>query len=54
MFTTAIESKVAAEQALPEAKNKLEHVRVEAEQRESKAREEANARTAWGVRLLAC
>jgi len=45
-FTAAIESKVAAEQAVLEARNKLERVRVEAEQREAEARGEANARIA--------
>ncbi|MFC1938868.1 SPFH domain-containing protein [Chloroflexota bacterium] len=45
-FTAAIESKVAAEQAVLEARNKLERVKVEAEQREAEARGEANARIA--------
>lgn len=45
-FTTAIEAKVAAQQAVLEARNKLERVKVEAEQREAEARGEANARIA--------
>ncbi len=45
-FTAAIESKVAAEQAVLEARNKLERVRVEAEQAEAQARGEAKARIA--------
>jgi regulator of protease activity HflC (stomatin/prohibitin superfamily) len=45
-FTAAIEAKVAAEQAVFEARNKLERVKVEAEQREAEARGEANARIA--------
>ena len=45
-FVAAIEAKVAAEQAVWEAKNKLERVKVEAEQREAEARGEANARIA--------
>ncbi len=45
-FTAAIESKVAAEQAVLEAQNTLERVRVEAQQREAEARGEANARIA--------
>ena len=45
-FTTAIEAKVAAQQAVLEARNKLERVKVEAEQREAQATGEANARIA--------
>jgi regulator of protease activity HflC (stomatin/prohibitin superfamily) len=45
-FTTAIEAKVAAQQAVLEARNKLERVKVEAEQREAEAKGEANARIA--------
>jgi regulator of protease activity HflC (stomatin/prohibitin superfamily) len=45
-FTAAIESKVAAEQAVLEALNTLERVKVEAQQREEQARGEANARIA--------
>ncbi|MDO9581234.1 MAG: prohibitin family protein, partial [Bacteroidales bacterium] len=45
-FVAAIEAKVAAEQAVWEARNKLERVKVEAEQREAEARGEANARIA--------
>ncbi|MFH1651030.1 MAG: prohibitin family protein [Chloroflexota bacterium] len=45
-FTAAIEAKVAAEQAVLEARNKLERVKVEAEQAEAQARGEANARIA--------
>ncbi|MFC2023978.1 prohibitin family protein [Chloroflexota bacterium] len=45
-FTAAIEAKVAAEQAVLEARNKLERVKVEAEQAEEEARGEANARIA--------
>jgi regulator of protease activity HflC (stomatin/prohibitin superfamily) len=45
-FVNAIEAKVAAEQAVWEAKNKLERVKVEAEQREAEAKGEANARIA--------
>jgi len=43
-FTAAIEAKVAAEQAVLEAENKLLRVRVEAEQREAEAKGEAQAR----------
>jgi regulator of protease activity HflC (stomatin/prohibitin superfamily) len=45
-FTAAIESKVAAEQAVLEALNTLERVKVEAQQREEQAIGEANARIA--------
>jgi len=45
-FVAAIEAKVAAEQAVWEARNKLERVKVEAEQREAEAIGEANARIA--------
>jgi len=45
-FVNAIEAKVAAEQAVWEAKNKLERVKVEAEQREAEAKGEAAARIA--------
>ena len=45
-FVAAIEAKVAAEQAVWEARNKLERVKVEAEQREARAKGEANARIA--------
>jgi prohibitin 2 len=45
-FTTAIEAKVAAQQAVLEARNKLERVKVEAEQAEAQAKGEANARIA--------
>jgi regulator of protease activity HflC (stomatin/prohibitin superfamily) len=40
-FTAAIEAKVAAEQAVLEATNKLERVKVEAQQREAEAKGEA-------------
>ncbi len=43
-FVAAIEAKVAAEQAVWEARNKLERVKVEAEQREAEAKGEADAR----------
>ena len=45
-FTNAIEAKVSAEQAVFEARNKLERIKVEAEQAEEAARGEANARIA--------
>ena len=45
-FTEAIEAKVAAEQAVLEAENKLRRVKVEAQQREAQALGEANARIA--------
>ncbi|MDD4985078.1 MAG: prohibitin family protein [Dehalococcoidales bacterium] len=45
-FVAAIEAKVAAEQAVQEARNKLERVKVEAEQREAQALGEAAARIA--------
>jgi len=45
-FIAAIEAKVAAEQAVREARNKLERVKVEAEQREAEAKGEAAARIA--------
>ncbi len=45
-FVAAIEAKVSAEQAVWEARNKLERVKVEAEQAEAEARGEANARIA--------
>ena len=45
-FVAAIEAKVAAEQAVWEARNKLERVKVEAEQREAEAIGEASARIA--------
>ena len=43
VFTAAIEAKVSALQAVFEAQNKLERVRVEAQQREAQALGEANA-----------
>ena len=45
-FVAAIEAKVAAEQAVWEARNKLERVKVEAEQAEAEAIGEASARIA--------
>jgi regulator of protease activity HflC (stomatin/prohibitin superfamily) len=45
-FTAAIEAKVSAEQAVLEARNKLERVKVEAQQAEEVARGVANARIA--------
>ena len=45
-FVAAIEAKVAAEQAVWEARNKLERVKVEAEQAEAEAMGEASARIA--------
>ena len=45
-FVAAIEAKVAAEQAVWEARNKLERVKVEAEQAEAAAKGEAAARIA--------
>jgi len=45
-FVAAIEAKVAAEQAVWEAKNKLDRVKVEAEQRKAEAIGEADARIA--------
>ncbi|MBI4188333.1 MAG: prohibitin family protein [Chloroflexi bacterium] len=45
-FVAAIEAKVSAEQAIFEARNKLERVKVEAEQAEAAARGEADARIA--------
>ena len=45
-FTAAIEAKVAAEQAVLEAQNKLERVKVEAQQAEAEAQGFANARIA--------
>ncbi|MDD5511011.1 MAG: prohibitin family protein [Dehalococcoidales bacterium] len=45
-FVAAIEAKVAAEQAVREARNKLERVKVEAEQAEAQAMGEAAARIA--------
>jgi len=45
-FVAAIEAKVAAEQAVWEARNKLEQVKVEAEQAEAQSIGEANARIA--------
>ena len=45
-FTAAIEAKVAAEQAVFEARNKLERIKVEAQQREEQEIGEANARIA--------
>lgn len=45
-FTAAIEAKVAAEQAVSEARNKLERIKVEAQQREEQEIGEANARIA--------
>jgi prohibitin 2 len=45
-FTAAIEAKVSAEQAVFEAKNKLERVKVEAQQAEEEAKGVANARIA--------
>jgi prohibitin 2 len=45
-FIAAIESKVAAEQAVLEARNKLERVKVEAQQTEAQAIGESNARIA--------
>ena len=46
VFTQAIEAKVAAEQAVLEAINKLERVKVEAQQAKEQARGEAAARIA--------
>jgi regulator of protease activity HflC (stomatin/prohibitin superfamily) len=43
VFAQAIEAKVAAQQAVFEAQNKLERVKVEAQQREAQALGEANA-----------
>ena len=48
-FVAAIEAKVAAEQAVWEAKNKLERVKVEAQQAEAQAKGEADARIASAV-----
>ena len=48
-FTAAIEAKVAAEQAVLEATNKLARVKVEAQQREAEARGEADARIAKAI-----
>ena len=48
-FVAAIEAKVAAEQAVWEARNKLERVKVEAEQREAEAKGEADARIAKAI-----
>jgi prohibitin 2 len=48
-FVAAIEAKVAAEQAVWEARNKLERVKVEAEQAEAQAEGEANARIAKAI-----
>ncbi|MBN1188400.1 MAG: prohibitin family protein [Dehalococcoidales bacterium] len=45
-FVAAIEAKVAAEQAVWEAKNKLERIKVEAQQAEAAAIGEADARIA--------
>lgn len=45
-FVAAIEAKVAAEQAVREATNKLARVKVEAQQREAEAKGEASARIA--------
>jgi len=45
-FVAAIEAKVAAEQAVWESRNKLERVKVEAEQRKAEAIGEADARIA--------
>ena len=45
-FVAAIEAKVAAEQAVWEAINKLERVKVEADQAEAEAKGEASARIA--------
>lgn len=45
-FVAAIEAKVAAEQAVWESINKLERVKVEAQQREAEAKGEAAARIA--------
>ncbi|MFC1860686.1 prohibitin family protein [Chloroflexota bacterium] len=45
-FVAAIEAKVAAEQAVWESRNKLERVKVEAQQREAEAKGEADARIA--------
>jgi regulator of protease activity HflC (stomatin/prohibitin superfamily) len=45
-FVAAIEAKVAAEQAVWEARNKLERVKVEAEQNEAQAKGDASARIA--------
>ncbi|MFC1955127.1 prohibitin family protein [Chloroflexota bacterium] len=48
-FVAAIEAKVAAEQAVWEARNKLDRVKVEADQREAEAKGEANARIAKAI-----
>ncbi|MFC1941937.1 prohibitin family protein [Chloroflexota bacterium] len=45
-FTAAIEAKVGAEQAVFESRNKLERIKVEAQQREEQEIGEANARIA--------
>lgn len=45
-FVAAIEAKVSAEQAVWEARNKLDRVKVEAEQAEAEAKGEASARIA--------
>ncbi len=45
-FIAAIEAKVSAEQAVWEARNKLDRVKVEAEQAEAEAKGEASARIA--------
>ena len=46
VFTTAIESKVSAVQAVLEAQNKLERIKVEAQQAQAQAVGEANAAVA--------
>jgi len=48
-FVAAIEAKVAAEQAVWEARNKLERVKVEAQQAEAQAKGEADARIASAI-----
>ncbi len=48
-FTAAIEAKVAAEQAVLEATNKLERVKVEAQQAQAAAKGEADARIAKAI-----
>ena len=48
-FVAAIEAKVAAEQAVWESRNKLERVKVEAEQAQAAAKGEADARIAKAI-----
>jgi regulator of protease activity HflC (stomatin/prohibitin superfamily) len=46
VFTTAIESKVAALQAVLESQNKLERIKIEAQQAQAQAKGEADAAVA--------